>query len=590
MTRLKSLILLFIFIASIATAALTGTIGEQKASALSGNQFKAGRIIDDQIFFNGQGMSLAEIQGFLNAKMPSCDTYGAKPSGRAGYATRADWGRANGANPPYTCLKDYRQTTPTKAAEANLCNGYSGGDHSAAQMIYQVSVSCGINPKVLLVLLQKEQSLLSDDWPWPIQYRAATGYGCPDTAPCDADYYGFFNQVYNAARQFKRYTLGGFNYKPYSVNYITYAPNTSSCSSAPGSYVYIENKATAALYNYTPYQPNQAALNNLYGTGDGCSAYGNRNFWRLYNDWFGPTTMMGVRASSDSNYANSRCTPPVLGDNQVARLYNPDTTDYLLTTNANEVCTAIRYGYIWDGIAMQGLASNQAGASPVYRLAGFGRHIYTSSTATRDNFNNKGYVNEGIGFYVYTSAQANTTPVSCLVNGDLVIYSSSGGEIYGLQQQGFTNLGTAFLTPSTNTRSQAARFSDSQHRRLYTASDAEKQSAGRYGFSLEQTTPFDIETAAGSTNTPLYRLRDPYGQYFYTTNRVERDLAVINYGYYSEGIVFYTAGNSDIGSKSIYRLTDNRTGLRLYTPSTIERDQAVWRYGYDYEFVSWYGY
>jgi len=41
------------------------------------------------------------------------------------------------------------------------------------------------------------------------------------------------------------------------------------------------------LYYYTPYVPNKAALDNLYGTGDACSAYGNRNFWRFYHDWFG---------------------------------------------------------------------------------------------------------------------------------------------------------------------------------------------------------------------------------------------------------------------------------------------------------------
>jgi hypothetical protein len=41
------------------------------------------------------------------------------------------------------------------------------------------------------------------------------------------------------------------------------------------------------LYDYTPYTPNAAALNNLYGTGDACSSYGNRNFWRYYSDWFG---------------------------------------------------------------------------------------------------------------------------------------------------------------------------------------------------------------------------------------------------------------------------------------------------------------
>jgi len=52
----------------------------------------------------------------------------------------------------------------------------------------------------------------------------------------------------------------------------------------------LQNQATAGLYNYTPYQPNQAALNNLYGSGDACSAYGNRNFWRIYIDWFGSPT------------------------------------------------------------------------------------------------------------------------------------------------------------------------------------------------------------------------------------------------------------------------------------------------------------
>jgi uncharacterized protein Veg len=43
------------------------------------------------------------------------------------------------------------------------------------------------------------------------------------------------------------------------------------------------------LYKYTPYTPNAAALNNLYGLGDNCSAYGNRNFWRYFTDWFGST-------------------------------------------------------------------------------------------------------------------------------------------------------------------------------------------------------------------------------------------------------------------------------------------------------------
>ncbi len=261
-----------------------------KTSALSGGEFNNGNIIDDTVFFNNSTINPSMIQAFLNSKVPVCDNSGSGASGHAGYATRADWGAAHGAPAPYTCLKDYSQTIPSLSADA-YCGAISGGTKSSADIIYSVAQSCSVNAKALIVLLQKEQSLVTDEWPWPIQYRSATGYGCPDTAACDAEYYGFFNQVYNAAHQFQRYSKQAerFNFKSGTTSNVLYNPNTA-CG---GSNVNISNRATAALYNYTPYQPNAAALNNLYGTGDGCSAYGNRNFWRLFNDWFGSTKLSG---------------------------------------------------------------------------------------------------------------------------------------------------------------------------------------------------------------------------------------------------------------------------------------------------------
>lgn len=258
--------------------------------ALSGSEFQAGRIIDDGLFYNPSALSLAEIQNFLNAKVPTCDSNGSKMYNAS--MTRAQYGQSQGYPAPYTCLKDYRMDTVAKGAEAGLCNGYPAMNQSAAEIIYNVSQSCGISSRVLLVLLQKEQSLVTDDWPWPIQYQSATGYGCPDTASCNTQYYGFFNQVYHAARQFKNYRLNAsnFNFIAGRNNTIGYNPD-SACG---GSSVFIQNHATAGLYNYTPYQPNAAALNNLYGSGDSCSAYGNRNFWRLYNDWFGSTILPTV--------------------------------------------------------------------------------------------------------------------------------------------------------------------------------------------------------------------------------------------------------------------------------------------------------
>ncbi len=257
-----------------------------RASALSGSDFNPARIIDDGVFFNANTMNPGDIQNFLNAKVPVCDTNGTQPISSGSSQTRAQWAAATGKPaPPYTCLKNYIQTIPSVAADA-YCNGIGGGTKSAADIIFNVAQACGINPQVLIVLLQKEQALVTDDWPWPVEYQSATGYGCPDTSACDAQYYGFFNQLYNAGHQYKRYIAQPlqFTYAVGRTSFIAYQANAPSCG---GTNITIQTQATAALYNYTPYQPNQAALNNLYSSGDPCSAYGNRNFWRLFNDWFG---------------------------------------------------------------------------------------------------------------------------------------------------------------------------------------------------------------------------------------------------------------------------------------------------------------
>lgn len=256
-----------------------------KAEALSGSEFNAGRIIDNGVFFDSSSMSVSQIQQFLNSKVPNCDTNGTQPYKGT---TRAAYGASRGYPAPFTCLKDYSQSIPTKSSDSYCGGTVYGGSKSSSQIIYDVAQACGVSPKVLIVLLQKEQSLITDDWPWSIQYRSATGYGCPDTAPCDAEYYGFFNQVYQGARAYKRYAANpaNYNYLAGRNNTILWHPN-SGCGT---SNVYITNQATAGLYIYTPYRPNQAALNNLYGTGDGCSSYGNRNFWRIFSDWFGSTT------------------------------------------------------------------------------------------------------------------------------------------------------------------------------------------------------------------------------------------------------------------------------------------------------------
>lgn len=248
-------------LALVATALLS--VGDQpKSTAAIAADFDAGNIISDSVFFNPNTMSASQVQTFLAARGRNCV---------AG---------------EQACLKDYTIATSTRSADG-LCLGYQGGlVQSAAQIVAGVARSCGINPQVILVLLEKEQGLVSRTAPTTKMYREAAGYACPDTAPCDPRYAGFFNQVYSAAWRYQDYAArpASFRYKAGQWNQIYYHPDLARCGS---SNVFVANQATAGLYNYTPYQPNAAAMANLYGVGDSCSTWGNRNFFRIFTDWFG---------------------------------------------------------------------------------------------------------------------------------------------------------------------------------------------------------------------------------------------------------------------------------------------------------------
>lgn len=242
--------------------------------------FRPGNIMSDYVMGNYNTMNESQIQAFLNSKN-SCNKsvsgggyigagndYGVTYNYGATYGDKYYHYHADGGH--YICLKNERFNSKT-----------------AAHIIYRAAQDYRINPQVLLVLLQKEQSLITDQWPnTNYQYRSATGYGCPDTRACISDYYGFENQIRNAADLFR--TVLDNDYNPYHSGrtaYVQYNPN-AACG---GSNVYIENRATAALYRYTPYQP---------GGSGGCAAYGNRNFYDYFTDWFGDTrTTLGTDAS-----------------------------------------------------------------------------------------------------------------------------------------------------------------------------------------------------------------------------------------------------------------------------------------------------
>lgn len=148
-----------------------------------------------------------------------------------------------------------------------VCEDISGKNRKASEVIYTLAQENKINPKFMLVLLQKEQSLIEDANPSDYQLTAATGYGCPDSGGCNPRWKSFYKQVNSAYLQFRSYIdeWDTYRYQPGK----TYIFNNSVKTVKTIDIVTPKNPATAALYNYTPH---------VY--------YGNYNFWKIWNKYF----------------------------------------------------------------------------------------------------------------------------------------------------------------------------------------------------------------------------------------------------------------------------------------------------------------
>jgi len=142
-------------------------------------------------------------------------------------------------------------------------NDIDGGVRTSAEIIWRAAKQYLISPRVILALLQKEQSLIEN--PRPSQYNLdwATGYArCDDYSVCNpeavAEHKGFANQVDDATGWF-RWFLDN-NGKGLKQPGKTYTID--------GRQITPKNLATAALYSYTPHWN------------------GNYNFWSIMNKWF----------------------------------------------------------------------------------------------------------------------------------------------------------------------------------------------------------------------------------------------------------------------------------------------------------------
>ena len=246
--------------------------GKQAKAYLAG--YDDSNIMTDFVMSNTTTMSERNIWDFLHSKNPCNDRNLAKAVKGYHYNIR---------DGHFVCMAD---------------ETFSG--QTTSHIIWQAAQDYHINPQVLLVVLEKEQRLISDTFPSNLEYNHATGFNCPDDGKgCRPEHAGFINQVRSAAAFFREVLDGGWsNYPAYETSNILYHPNRS-CGSKR---VYVANRATSALYRYTPYVPNQAALRANWGYGDACSAYGNRNFYNMFTNWFGSTRQYDTKGAIRERY------------------------------------------------------------------------------------------------------------------------------------------------------------------------------------------------------------------------------------------------------------------------------------------------
>ena len=139
-----------------------------------------------------------------------------------------------------------------------------GESRDAADIIYRAAQEHRINPKYLLVKLQKEQSLVFDQSISQKQLDWATGYGvcdaCSMSDPSIQKHKGFGTQVDSAAGIIRWYYDNHTKERWIKRPHIDYIIDDQTVRPA--------NHATAFLYTYTPH------------------ILGNKNFWTLWQSWF----------------------------------------------------------------------------------------------------------------------------------------------------------------------------------------------------------------------------------------------------------------------------------------------------------------
>lgn len=209
----------FSFSKTIFAAFFAGVLVTQPLFAHAA-EFNPAHIISDAEMFDSTSMSRDAVQAFLESRRSGLSTY-----------------------------KDIDVTTNSL--------------QRASDIIYNAAQLYTVNPRYLLVLLQKEQSLVEKQFPSQKALDWATGYAVCDSCSMDdpaiGKFKGFAKQIDNAAGSVRWW------YEHQSHPSFKKVGQQYTFSNTP---VTPQNFATGFLYTYTPH------IN------------GNANLWKIWNRWF----------------------------------------------------------------------------------------------------------------------------------------------------------------------------------------------------------------------------------------------------------------------------------------------------------------
>jgi hypothetical protein len=235
--RAISAILIF---ASVAVFPLQTAFADVTADYFVSNQIY-NNLISNRDFIDVGSMTESDIQAFL--------------VGKGSYLAQYSEGGRSAANIIYEAARGIEHTVPP----------YDTWLNETYKDVTLNSSTGTVSPKVLLVMLQKEQSLVTRTTYNETAITIAMGYGCPDSSTCKPQYFGFTNQVEWAAWQLR------YNYERAQGKGLDFQVG-QTMNNVDGKYnVTFGNAATASVYRYTPHVFDSAF-----------------NFYNLYNRWFVP--------------------------------------------------------------------------------------------------------------------------------------------------------------------------------------------------------------------------------------------------------------------------------------------------------------